>query len=152
MRWTPLPRQIPEAWSPNWACTCYQSFKDAVNDDLNIPEAFAALFTLVHESNKAMHNKELDYEKAMGILGLMKKMDEVLGVIDVRPKHSFIGSEALLDTTENGFPPDIVTLINARTDARKAKNWAESDRLRDELAAKGWEIRDSKDGQKVKRK
>ena len=43
-------------------------------------------------------------------------------------------------------------LLEARAEARKAKNWAESDRIRDEIAAAGWLVKDSKDGQSVSRK
>ena len=42
-------------------------------------------------------------------------------------------------------------LLDLRAAARKAKNWAESDRLRDEIAAKGWRVKDSKDGQTVEK-
>jgi cysteinyl-tRNA synthetase len=51
----------------------------------------------------------------------------------------------------DGLPEEIQALVTARAEARANKDWAGSDRLRDELAAKGWEVRDSKDGQKVKK-
>jgi cysteinyl-tRNA synthetase len=43
-------------------------------------------------------------------------------------------------------------MFDARSAARKEKNWTESDRLRDAIAAAGWEVRDSKDGQKLKKR
>jgi len=46
-------------------------------------------------------------------------------------------------------PAEIQALLDARAAARKEKNWAESDRLRDEIAAAGWAVKDSKDGQTV---
>ncbi|MCL2103512.1 MAG: cysteine--tRNA ligase [Kiritimatiellaeota bacterium] len=115
------------------------AFTDAVNDDLNIPEAFAALFALVRESNSALHRGELSPEEAAAVLTLFDEMDTVLGVIRFRR-----------DAGDDAIPAEITALVAARTSARAAKNWAESDRLRDELAAKGWEVRDSKEGQKVK--
>ena len=48
-------------------------------------------------------------------------------------------------------PADVFSLAEQRIAARTNKNWAESDRLRDELARMGWEVRDGKDGQKVKK-
>ena len=67
-------------------------------------------------------------------------MDEVLGVI-------FFGKAAKVEV-----PAEIQSLLDARAEARKAKNWAESDRLRDEIAAKGWIVKDSKEGQSVTKK
>ena len=62
-------------------------------------------------------------------------MDEVLGVI-------FFGKA---EKTE--VPAEIQALLDKRAEARDAKNWAESDRLRDEIAAAGWQVKDSKAGQ-----
>ncbi|MCL1921289.1 MAG: cysteine--tRNA ligase [Kiritimatiellaeota bacterium] len=123
-----------------WAESCKREFAKAVNDDLNIPEAFAALFALVRESNSALHRGVLKPEEAKAVLELFDEVDAVLGVVR-------FGRIAQGDA----IPADIVALVEARAAARAAKQWAESDRLRDELAAKGWEVRDAKDGQKVKR-
>ena len=68
-------------------------------------------------------------------------MDEVLGVI-------FFGNEK--KSVE--IPAEIQALLDQRAEARKQKNWAESDRLRDEIAAKGWLVKDSKDGQSCTQK
>jgi cysteinyl-tRNA synthetase len=119
---------------------CLADFTAAVNDDLNIPEAFAALFALVRESNVAMSQGALKPQEAADILGVFEKMDTVLGVVRFGRAQK-----------EEGVPAEIQALVDARAAARAAKQWAESDRLRDELAAKGWEIRDAKDGQRVKK-
>jgi len=119
---------------------CLADFTTAVNDDLNIPEAFAAIFALVRESNVAMSQGALKPQEAAAILGVFDKMDTVLGVVRFGRAQK-----------EEGVPAEIQALVDARAAARAAKQWAESDRLRDELAAKGWEIRDAKDGQKVKK-
>jgi cysteinyl-tRNA synthetase len=50
------------------------------------------------------------------------------------------------------LPPEIAELVNARAQARLAKDWRKSDELRDELADRGWEARDTKDGQKITRR
>jgi cysteinyl-tRNA synthetase len=50
------------------------------------------------------------------------------------------------------LPPEIADLVKARAQARLAKEWRKSDELRDELAAKGWEVRDTKDAQKITRR
>ena len=53
---------------------------------------------------------------------------------------------------EEEVPAEIQALLDARAAARKERNWAESDRLRDEIAAAGWAVKDSKDGQTVTRR
>ena len=125
---------------PAWAAEARDAFTAAVNDDLNIPEAFAALFALVRGSNSALRDSKLSAADAATLLALFDRMDSVLGVIR-------FGRAARTDAV----PAEITALVEARAAARAAKEWAESDRLRDELAAKGWEVRDSKEGQKLKK-
>ena len=124
--------QATEGAVPEWAQKHLEDFAAAVNDDLNIPSAFAALFALVRDANG---------KGAAGTLGGFKRMDEVLGIIFFENKKK---------TVE--IPADIQAMLDQRADARKAKNWAESDRLRDALAAAGWLVKDSKDGQTVTQK
>jgi cysteinyl-tRNA synthetase len=120
--------------------SCLADFSAAINDDLNIPEAFAALFALVRESNVALSQGTVKSQDAADILGVFDKMDTVLGVVRFGRAQK-----------EDGVPAEIQALVDARAAARTAKQWSESDRLRDELAAKGWEVRDGKEGQKVKK-
>ena len=126
--------------TPAFADAALQTFTDAVNDDLNLPEAFAALFALIRESNSALRDAAFTPASAAAVLAVFDRMDSVLGVIRFgRVKPS------------DDLPPEVAELVAARAEARKNKQWAESDRLRDELAAMGWEVRDSKEGQKLKR-
>ena len=120
-----------EGTVPEWAQKHLDDFTAAVNDDLNIPNAFAALFSLVRDANG---------KGAEGTLSVFRRMDEVLGVV-------FFGKAAKVEV-----PAEIQSLLDARAEARKAKNWAESDRLRDEITAKGWIVKDSKEGQSVTKK
>jgi len=139
--WGPTPLVAWTAFAePEWVLACRADFAEAVNDDLNIPEAFAALFALVRTSNSALHSGALTQEAATAVLNLFNEMDTVLGIVHFGR-----------DTGDDVIPADIAALVDARAAARIVKNWAESDRLRDEIAAKGWEVRDAKDGQKVKR-
>jgi cysteinyl-tRNA synthetase len=57
-----------------------------------------------------------------------------------------------LDAAEAALPAEIARLTAERERARLAKDWKKSDELRDELSARGWEVRDMKDGQKVTRR
>ena len=130
----------PAEGAPGWAAEAHDAFKAAVNDDLNMPEAFAALFALVRGSNSALRAGALAATDAAALLALADRMDSVLGVIRF----------GRADRAE-AVPAAVTALAEARAAARAAKDWAESDRLRDELATKGWEVRDSKEGQKLKK-
>ena len=114
--------------------TAFTHFRDALADDLNLPEAFAALFNFIREGNASLDKNE----PVTGILETLREMDRVLGVIfEEKP------------STE--IPAEIQSLLDARIKARAEKRWADSDKLRDDLRALGWEIRDGKDGQTVKK-
>ena len=115
---------------PEWAQKHLDDFAEAVNDDLNIPKAFAALFGLVRDTNA---------HGGGPVLSVFRRMDEVLGVI-------FFGKAEKAE-----IPAEIQALLDRRAEARKAKDWAESDRLRDEIAAAGWLVKDSREGQSVVR-
>lgn len=112
-------------------------FGRALADDLNAPEAYAALFAAVRDANKALE-RGLSPAAAKAALDDLRAMDRVLGFV-------FFGRAA-----QTAVPADVQALADARAQARKAKDWAESDRLRDALAAKGWQVRDGKDGQTLK--
>jgi len=132
--------QVAAGTCPKWACAARELFAASVDDDLNLPEAFAALFALVRESNTALQQNLLSPQEAASVLAVFDAMDSVLGF--VRFGRAVRGES---------LPADVQALVAARAAARAGKDWKESDRLRDQLAALGWEVRDSKDGQKVKR-
>ena len=127
--------------APDFAKKALEDFTAAVNDDLNLPKAFAATFELVRHANAAVGAGTLPPEAAAGVLAAFRRMDEVLGVI-------FFENEK----KEVVIPDDVKAMLEQRAAARSAKNWAESDRLRDALAAQGWLVKDSKDGQSVTKK
>ena len=125
---------------PEFAQNALAEFTAAINDDLNTPKAFAALFELVRHANAWMQGGDVPPANAAAILNVFRRMDSVLGVI-------FFGKSEKAEV-----PPEIQALLNQRAEARKAKNWAESDRIRDEIAAAGWVVKDSRDGQSVTRR
>ncbi|MFZ4396607.1 MAG: CysS/YqeB C-terminal domain-containing protein, partial [Kiritimatiellia bacterium] len=124
---------------PGWVAEIQRQFCAALSDDLNVPEALAALFALVREGNSAMQNGSLRPSEAAATLAQVMEMDGVLGLISFGRRNA------------RDLPADVTALLEARGTARQAKNWTESDRLRDEMARLGWEVRDGKDGQKVKK-
>ncbi|MEY2480880.1 MAG: cysteinyl-tRNA synthetase [Verrucomicrobiota bacterium] len=111
-------------------------FEEALDDDLNISAALGFLFETIRETNRALDRKELDRDQTQSWLQWWERIDSVLSI-------SGGGDEV---------PAEIAKLADARTQARLAKDWRKSDELRDELSARGWEIRDTKDGQKITRR
>ena len=109
----------------------------AIEDDLNTPEAFAALHDLARDANKAESDIEKAELKAMLLAG-----GEILGVLQQAPEawlKGAAGDEGLSDTS-------IETLIANRNAARKQRDFAESDRIRDELKANGVILEDGPGG------
>ena len=112
-------------------------FQEAMDDDLNTAGALGALFTLIRDANSAMDAGRISSGDAEGLRAAMMKIDPVL---DIFPKR-----EGIVDA-------EIEALIAARIAARKARNFAESDRIRDELLAKGILLEDTPAGTRWRRK
>ncbi len=104
-----------------------QEFYDLINDDLNMPEALALVW-------KALKEHTINLQTIV-------KFDKVLGL-------------KLHDIEEVPYEvPDMVqALMDERTQARANKNWAESDRLRDEIAKLGFDVLDTSEGQKIEKR
>src|SRR3954454_5367856 len=113
------------------------AFQNALDDDLNISGALGVLFETIRETNRRMDGGDMGAEEAKAWLDWWERVDQVLAISG--------GEEA-------GVPAEIAELAAARVQARLAKDWRKSDELRDELAARGWEARDTKDGQKITRR
>ena len=127
------------ASAPGFARKCLDDFTAAVNDDLNLPKAFAALFELVRQTNAALASQPSSpIPHPSSLLSVFRRMDEVLGVIFFENEKKAVE-----------VPAAVQALLDQRAAARKARDWAASDRLRDEIAAAGWLVKDSKEGQTV---
>ena len=122
---------------PDWVEGALKKFRAAMDEDLNVPVALSAIFDLVHEGNRKMDIAPIPAEEALGALKALAGMDCVLGVL----KHDEIKPESVVNE-----------LAQQRQNARKAKNWAEADRLRKEIEAKGWIVQDAADGFKLKKR
>jgi len=117
------------------------AFKKAMDDDFNTPVALSVLFDLARELNKA---KEIDLEGAQVLAATLKKLANLLGLLQDDPedflKSSVIDDDALTNEA-------IEQSIQARLDAKKAKNWALADKIRDDLKEQGVILEDSPNGQ-----
>ncbi len=111
-------------------------FSAALEDDLNVSGAWAAVFAWVRETNRRLAENSLTPAAAAAALAAWEKVDSVLGVGAV---------------TEAAAPAEIVALLDARQAARKAKDFPRADALRAELKAKGWAIEDTPKGPRLKK-
>ena len=107
-----------------------QAFAAAMGDDLNISEALAAMFDLQRAANRLADAGELTAAGGAEVLAAFRKFDRIIGCFEVDA----------VKTEE--FPAEVTALAEARIEARKAKNFAESDRLRDEIAGLGFIVED----------
>ncbi len=117
-------RRLGDGPSPSWSPALEERFWQALADDFNTPAALAVVAEWVGEANRA--------DGPVGRDGLV----EMLHVL---------GLDGLLDAAD-GPPAALVAVAGAREAARAAKDWAEADRLRDEIAAAGWVVRDGPGG------
>ena len=101
-------------------------FKKEINDDLNTPNALQVLWKLVRDT------------KAKGKSQTIKEIDKVFGL-------------KLLEKEKLAIPNNIREMLNKRDEARKNKDWASSDKIRDEINKLGFEILDSPEGSKLKK-
>lgn len=113
-------------------------FEDAMDDDLNAAEALAAVHDFVRETNSSLATGAIKSEDKAVLLATVEKFDSVFGIFGEAKKE-------MLDS-------DIQALIDERQAARKAKNFARSDEIRDQLTGMGILLEDTKDGVRWRRK
>ena len=110
-----------------------QNFEEAMDDDLNVPEAMKYVFDFAKKINKLIDEDSLGKRGANEALDFLKKIDSVLGVLDFREKFFELTEEQQ-------------KIVDERNLARKNKDWKKSDELRDKLKAQGIILVDNKDG------
>lgn len=101
-----------------------KNFEKAMDDDLDTVSALQILWALVRD------------EKAKGKVGAIKEMDRIFGL-------------DLLKVEKVSVPKEIIELVKDRENARKKKDWCRADKLRDEIAKKGFKVDDSGEGSKI---
>lgn len=117
---------------PAWAQAQADRFELAMDDDLNVSAALAALFDLIREGNAALDAKGLSSEEALALRELLKKWNSALGVLE-KPVEA--------------IPAAVQGLLLRRQAARSQKEWKMSDLLRDEIMTLGWIVKDTPKGQ-----
>jgi cysteinyl-tRNA synthetase len=131
------------------------TFDEALDDDLNTAEALAAAFEFVRDTNTAMDNDEFLADNVEGALAFLKRFDSVFDVLErsVRPANVAYGSTDHAEFNIRVLPSDaeINALVEERTAAKKARDFALADKLRQDLAAQGVIVEDTKEGVRWKR-
>jgi cysteinyl-tRNA synthetase len=121
-------RRLVPGPSPPWSEQLRERFFDALAEDFNTPEALAVVFTWVRRANSE---------------------SEPVGADDLREMLAVLGLDNLLETEAVAPPADVLELLEARERAREERNFATADRLREQIEALGWEVRDTPAGAEV---
>jgi cysteinyl-tRNA synthetase len=117
-------RRLVDGDSPSDMAAFKERFFEALRDDFNTPSALAAAFEWIREANSREDVGRADLVEMLTVLGLENLLEP--------------------DAVEAGDEAE--AMLRAREEARAAKDFAEADRLRDELRARGWEVRDGPAG------
>jgi cysteinyl-tRNA synthetase len=113
-------------------------FEKALDDDLNTAEALAAIHDLIRETNAAMEQGSINSDDQKSLLELVDRFDSVFNIFG--------------ETVQELLDSDIQALIDERQAARKSRNFARADEIRDELTAMSIVLEDTKDGVRWRRK
>jgi cysteinyl-tRNA synthetase len=116
-----------------------KEFEAALDDDLNTPQALAAVFGLVRAGNIALNKEQLREDDRAAILHWFSEVDDRLAIVPA--------AERVVDQDQ-----EIESLIKKRNDARRNRDFAAGDRIRQELLDRGIVIEDTREGTKWRRK
>ena len=115
-----------------------EAFIEGMDDDLNAPKAVSEIFTFISEVNKIIDEGKLSKDDSKKIIEFIMDLDQILGI---RMDRAFVEKE---------LEAEIQTLIDERIKARKEKNYARSDEIRDQLVERGIILMDTPQGTKWK--
>jgi cysteinyl-tRNA synthetase len=119
-------RRLVGGVSPGWSTARHEAFFDALARDFNVPRALVSVFDWVSDANRAEAG--------------------TVGSDDLRAMLNVLGLAGLLDDDRPEVPEEAMELARRRDVARSERDYGEADRLRDELRAMGWEVRDGAGG------
>jgi cysteinyl-tRNA synthetase len=112
----------------------YNSFEKALDDDLNTPEALAIFFEWLRNTNSQIDDDSLKDKAVIAAVNFVEKFNSVFDLL----------------IEKSAVPTKIKDLVKKREEARKEKNWAKADSIRDQILGLGWILEDLADGLKIK--
>jgi cysteinyl-tRNA synthetase len=123
-------RRLVPGDSPDWSAALKDRFFEALRADFNTPMALAAAYAWIREANRTTDDGaqvgDADLREMLDVLALANLLDDDAGAA--------------------AAPDEVLALALRREEARREKDWALADRLRDEIRAAGFEVRDGPDG------
>ena len=125
--------QAADAGLPAVLDAMREGFERSLDDDLNVSAALGAVFEGARELNRRLDARTLSTADAALAARALRALDAVLGIAA---------------PVDDELAPALASMLEARSTARTTKQWAESDRLRDVLAAAGIAVEDTRDGQR----
>jgi len=149
----------PNPETPRLIAAARSGFAAGLEDDLNISESLAALFTFVKNVNVLLADGKIPRADAGAVSAFVRSLDEVLAILPptagtapgVRAREGADADGPASPRAGQGLPEDLAARIGDREKARAEKDYALADRIREELAAQGIVIEDTKDGVRWKR-
>lgn len=138
--YTALREITPQTASEEFRSKYWQSFQQAMDDDLNAPEAMSVLFEIAREINR---NRESAPDTAAQLAHVLLELAEVMGLLQQSPEEFLQGDDDDVAKIE--------TLIAKRNQAREDKDWAAADEARDELTNMGIVLEDGAEGTRWRR-
>lgn len=142
----------------NETAACERAFGEALDDDLNISAALATVFDFIRATNKLIDQGEVGAEAAQEAIALLDRLTAVTGVFDPRGLKQVIRPEDLEQSLSLGEGRVDVQSLDAngarrlrdeRQEARRAKDFARADAIRQQLAQQGWVVEDTPKGPRV---
>jgi cysteinyl-tRNA synthetase len=129
----------------------------ALDDDMNVSAAWAAIFTWIHGLNRSMDRQILSAVDAASALAAWDQLQRVFGIRLRRTSRLAIPEKGQVESgnpkgsAEEPVPSEVLSLLERRQAARKERRFQEADLLRDQLKAAGWLIEDTPKGPRLKR-
>jgi cysteinyl-tRNA synthetase len=150
-------RGLPTDAQPAGGEAFVERFHEAMEDDFNTPEALAVLFDLAKEINQV---RGADASRAVGLGARLRELGAILGILQddpnaylqghISPVHTTVTDHAVgtdhVTVTKKYTEDQVDVLIKQRAEARKSRNWAEADRIRDELQSANILLEDGPEG------